>query len=214
MKTLYSNAYNLIETFNPNNQIKIAENKDRAYTGVSPTLVSIKNTFKGKTLDTLIIAQLEDLNDFCGVSNKMESAQIIQLCRMIQTKYYYLKIAELLLFFFNFKMGCYGELYGSVDPLKITIALNKFIQERNNDLDKIELEKKQSEPLNTQGANIILGVESVKELAQRAKTDYNAFRELYPKLPNDRAEQVYWRAWRLNEVRVGKYLCEFNIKNK
>lgn len=213
IKTLYSNAYNLIETFNPNNQIKIAENKDRAYMGVSPTLISIKNIFEGETLNTLIIAQLEDLNDFCGVSNKMESVQIIQLCRMIQTKYYYLKIAELLLFFFNFKMGCYGELYGSVDPLKITTSLNKFIQERNNDLDRIEKENRKTEPLKTQGANIVRGLDAVRGLSKKAKTDYKAFRELFPKLPTDRSELVYWRAWRLYES-VGKMLCEFNIKNK
>jgi hypothetical protein len=214
IKTLYSDANGLMATFNPINQYKIAEDKDRAYTGVSPSLVSIKNAYGAKTLNKVIIAQLENLNDFCGASVKMESNVIIELTYMIQSRYYYLKIAELLLFFFNFKMGKYCELYGSVDPLKITTSLNKFIQERNLELDRIEREQKQTEPLKTQGANIVRGIESVKELSQRAKTDYKAFRELYPRLPSDRLELVYWRAWRLSELRVGKYLCEFNIKNK
>ena len=210
---MYSSS-SIIDNFKPTNQYLIAQHKERAYTGISPSLVSIKNAFGSKTLDTLIIAQLEDLNDFCGVSNKMESSQIIQLCWMIQTKYYYLKIAELLLFFFNFKMGCYGELYGSVDPIKITSALNKFMTERNNDLNTIEKETRKTEPLKTQGANIARGVDQVRILQAKAKTDYRAFRELFPKLPNDRHELVYWRAWRLFELSVGKYLCEFNIKNK
>ena len=213
MKTLYSNVDHFIHTFQPLHQFKIAEDKDRAYTGVSPSLVSIKNTYGGKTLEKVIIAQLENLNDFCGASVKMESNVIIELTYMIQSRYYYLKIAELLLFFFNFKMGKYCELYGSVDPLKITTSLNKFIQERNLELDRIEREQKQTEPLKTQGANIVRGIESVKELSQRAKTDYKAFRELYPKLPSDRTSEVYWRAWRLFNS-VGKYLCEFNINNK
>lgn len=29
-----------------------------------------------------------------------------------------------------------------------------------------------------------------------------------------RDELIYWRAWRLSELSVGKYLCEFNMKNK
>lgn len=211
---MYSDVNHFLYTFQPIHQSEIAKRKERAYTGVSPTLISIKNTYGSSILDKVIIAQLENLNDFCGASIKMESSIIIELSYMIQTRYYYLKIAELLLFFFNFKMGKYCELYGSVDPLKITTSLNMFIKERNSDLDRIEREQKQTEPLKTQGANIVRGIESVKELSQRAKTDYKAFRELYPKLPSDRAELAYWRAWRLNELRVGKYLCEFNIKNK
>ena len=78
----------------------------------------------------------------------------------------------------------------------------------------ITQEQRQTEPLKTQGANIISGVDAVRELSKKAKTDYKAFRELYPRLPSDRTSEVYWRAWRLNELRVGKYLCEFNIKNK
>lgn len=111
-------------------------------------------------------------------------------------------------------MGKYCELYGSVDPLKITTSLNMFIKERNSDLDRIEKENRKTDPIKTQGVNLIKGLDTLKELQTRAKTDYKAFRELYPKLPSDRAELVYWRAWRLNELRVGKYLCEFNIKNK
>ena len=53
----------------------------------------------------------------------------------------------------------------------------------------------------------------LKALKEKAKTDYKAFREMFPKLPADRTEQVYWRGWRLFES-VGKMLCEFNIKNK
>ena len=211
---MYSDVNHFLYTFQPIHQSEIAKRKERAHTGVSPTLISIKNTYGSNILDKVIIAQLENLNDFCGASIKMESSIIIELSYMIQTRYYYLKIAELLLFFFNFKMGKYCELYGSVDPLKITTSLNMFIKERNSDLDRIEKENRKTDPIKTQGVNLIKGLDTLKELQARAKTDYRAFRELFPRLPSDRSSEVYWRAWRVFKLSVGKYLCEFNIKNK
>ena len=70
-----------------------------------------------------ILAQLENLNQYAGTKNKMEPGQMKMLAEIIMTEYFYLKASELLLFFYQFKAGKYGELYGSVDPLRISSAL-------------------------------------------------------------------------------------------
>ena len=212
---LYSSGDNLLKVFKPLNQALIARDKDRAYMGVSPTLTSIKLTFGSKYVNLFMMSQLENLNDFVGVSNKIQTQTMIELSEMIAVKYHYLKAAEILLFFYNFKMGTYGELYGSVDPLKITSALNKFIFQRFEDIGRIEREnKKLTEPIQSQSGNILTGLEQLKEINQKAKTDYKTFRVLFPKLPTDKADLVYWRAWRMFEKSVGAYLCEFNIENR
>lgn len=206
---MYSNS-SIINNFKPTNQYLIAQHKERAYAGISPTLVSIKNAFGSKTLDTLIIAQLEDLNDFCGVSNKMESSQIIQLCWLVQTKYCYLKIAELLLFFFNFKMGMYGELYGSVDPIKITAALKKFDDERRMEISKIEAEERNKE---LQKPKRGISREAYEELKKKAKTSPEAFAKLFRSFPNGEVIK-YWKQWLANPAEAEKYLIEFNLRKR
>ena len=96
------------------------------------------------------------------------------------------------------------------------IGLRKFVSERATAISKREeaLRLKESETIKTQSVNIVKGLDQVRALQAKAKTDYKAFRELFPNLPTDRDDFVYWRAWRLSELHVGKYLCEFNIKNK
>ena len=49
----------------------------------------------------------------------------------------YLKASEILLFFYKFKSGDLGELYGSVDPLKLSTSLNEFLKWRSFELDKV-----------------------------------------------------------------------------
>lgn len=52
-----------------------------------------------------------------------------------------LKVTEYLLFFTMFKLGKFGEVYGSLKPSDITKALYKFIGIRNSELSKIEAEE-------------------------------------------------------------------------
>lgn len=85
--------------------------------------------------------QLENLNEYTGVRNKMEPTQMDMLTNIITTDYYYLKASELLLFFHMFKAGKFGELYGSVDPLKITSALIEFDAHRRNEIGRLQLQR-------------------------------------------------------------------------
>lgn len=56
------------------------------------------------------------------------------------------------------------------------------------------------------------GLDGARKLNQQAKTDYSAFRLIFPKLPEDKQPNEYWEAWKVNEKSVGMKLCEFNMK--
>ena len=56
--------------------------------------------------------------------------QVKELARMINNEYGYYKLSELMLFFYQFKNGQYGDFYGSISPISITKSLLKFKEER------------------------------------------------------------------------------------
>lgn len=157
---------------------------------------------------------LVSLLDFMDAG--LVKAQYAYLCILLATEYYYLNLVEWVLFFRKCKLGAYGQMIwgDKLNTQTLMIGLRKFISERADAISRREKqEQSKSELIQVQVMNLFTGIDQAKEIARRAKTDYKAFRELYPKLPTDRKEKVYWRAWRLSES-VGEMLCEYNIKNK
>ncbi len=75
-----------------------------------------------------LCTQLYDLAEYCGCKEKLSRKQLTNCADIIATEYPHLRIAELMLFFFNFKAGKYGRFYGAVDPMAITAALREFIK--------------------------------------------------------------------------------------
>lgn len=137
----YSSAENFLTIFNPSLQSTVLSNISKAYTGTAPTLTTVKAGFGEQTTETWIMAQLENLNTFCGVKEKATFDQLLEFARLIMASYSYLKVTELMLFFAKFKLGQYGTFYGVVDPIVITSALLKFMDERIIILNKIEKEQ-------------------------------------------------------------------------
>ena len=112
-------------------------NIERSLMGDVPTIRQLLYTYEMEQLQIWMMAQLEDLNEYVGVKNKMETAQMKELGGMIIAKSNYLKASEILLFFFKLKAGDFGSFYGVVDPQKVGEYLNDFIQWRNLELDKV-----------------------------------------------------------------------------
>ena len=124
---------------NPETQTAFAKNPRAAIMGDYPTLTDIRETY-GPTFPTQwLMPQIVDVSLFVGVKN-LDQRQQMQLAQVIATEYHYLKVTELLLFFYRFKTGRYGRFYGAVDPLIVTSALHEFIFERNEMLDRYEQE--------------------------------------------------------------------------
>ena len=141
-----------LRVVNPKTQASFAMKKEKAIMGDYPTLTDICNAY-GKTFSfQWLCPQIADLSKFTGAKN-LDKEQIEGLATIIAAEYHYLKVTELLMFFYFFKTGRYGRFYGSVDPMVVTCALRDFIKERNLFIDQyereqntkqIELEKKNS----------------------------------------------------------------------
>lgn len=133
-------------------QIKVAANIERAYKGAAPTLTAVKTAYSEKLVTIWLMAQLENLNDYCSVKEKINPQQMEDIANIILVEYHFLKITEVMLFFHRFKSGKLGELYGSVDPLRIMGAFNEFMKQRFQEISAIdkrieneELNKKREE---------------------------------------------------------------------
>jgi hypothetical protein len=126
-------------------QSSVLANENRAYLGIAPLLNEIKFGFGQNVAGTWLMVQIEDLNTFCGVKEKANQAQMLELSKLIIVTYYFLKISELMLFFAKFKLGEYGKFFGVVDPIVIMAALNKFSDDRIGVLNRLKKEEKAKE---------------------------------------------------------------------
>ena len=134
---LHGDAKEFALRFNPDIQVSCALNLERSLTGNAPTLRQLEYAYGVKGIRAWFSIQFENLNKFVGVANKMTVEQMQMLADIFIVKVPYLKASEILVFFHKFKSGDLGELYGSVDPLKISTALNEFLKWRSFELDKV-----------------------------------------------------------------------------
>lgn len=211
---LHGNAASFLNKFNADFQLKVASDKRKAFlTEDSPTLTQLKHAYSIADACLWIQSHLENLNDYCNVKEKMSAAIMESLALSIISKYHYLKTSELMLFFHEFKMGEYGELYGAVDPLKITSALKEFMKYRNTCLSAYESEKKSQELLKPIAG--VVSREEFERLKKKAEKDPSSFEKLFGVIPN-REVLKYWKAWLDpgKRSKVEEYLIEFNLKLK
>lgn len=138
--------------------------------GDYPTLTDIREAY-GPTFPTQwLIPQIVDVSLFVGVKN-LDQRQQMQLAQVIATEYHYLKITELLLFFYRFKTGRYGRFYGAVDPLVVTSALHEFIFERNEMLDRYEQEDREAREAEERKRNPPLTYEQWLEIKNKSQNN-------------------------------------------
>ena len=111
--------------------MKICNNAELCIMGDFPTLEELKGEYNSMMPTVWLLPQLQSLSKFCGVKDKLDNKQLEQCAFIIATEYSYMKVSELMLFFYRFKSGQYGKFYGNVDPLVITTALRDFAADRN-----------------------------------------------------------------------------------
>lgn len=114
-----------------------------------PSLAQIGVAYGTESLFYWMGIQIESFNEFVGVREKLTLEKTIDLCKQIYFEAYFLRISEFSFFIGKLKSGHYGEFYGIVDPLKIMVALNEFLRERNEMLHihqrKIDEERREKE---------------------------------------------------------------------
>lgn len=130
-----------MQKVNPSTQASFGANAQKAIMGDYPTLNDINRAYGEGFATEWMIAQLVNLSESTGAKNITEK-QLLDLAEIIAIEYRYLKVTEMLLFFFRFKLGKYGHFYGSVDPMVITCAIREFIEDRNNMIDAFEQQER------------------------------------------------------------------------
>lgn len=145
MLARYGNAEKFLNTFNPDMQMTAARYTERAYLGTAPSQETVCLGYGEQTAVVWNCIQLENINLFAGVKEKMPVARQKELSRMLIAEYPYLKVTELLLFFHRLKCGRYGRFYGMVDALFITNALVQFMDERHTETQRFLAGRKKEE---------------------------------------------------------------------
>lgn len=138
MRKRYGEAADFLALFTPELQTLAARELEKAYTGTAPRLLTVARGYNEETAIVWLCLQVEDINLFAGVKDKMPVARQKELARLILTEYGQLKVSEFLIFFHRLKCGRYGRFYGSVDALFISASLIQFMAERRQDRAYIE----------------------------------------------------------------------------
>ena len=134
----YGSHEQFMQTFNPDTQLIVAKNEERAIFGTAPTLGLMAKTYGDGFPATWLMPQIFDLVVYCNSKGTLNDRQAEFLAEVIAKEYGHLKASELLLFFYRFKTGKYGHFYGVVDPMRITEALDVFVDERNAKIAALE----------------------------------------------------------------------------
>lgn len=137
----YGDSQAFLKQLNPDTQPLAVRHPERAYMGTAPTLAVVRAAYTEEVAELWLMAQVENMNDFCGVSRKMTLPQMQELARMMLAEVPYLKTSELLLFFHRFKAGHYGEFFGVVDPQRVLSGLQAFLSDRRSELDRYQREE-------------------------------------------------------------------------
>lgn len=163
-------ARNLLKAFNPSEQTALACNPTFCVTCEAPTLATVRKEYGEQVANDWLAIELDDYQNFVGVKedNKASYAVIKELSRMIQNRYYYLKLTEIMLFFQRLKYGDYGEMFGCVDAVRILRAFKAFVDDRNILIDR-ELSRQREEQHKEDMKNAISREEYERLKAERER---------------------------------------------
>lgn len=89
--------------------------------------------------------QLERINMFVNVKEKLDLDQLYEVSVQILNCYDSLNVLEFALFCGRLRHGRYESFYGSVDPMKILVSLDKFMEDKRRDCLKHEEEMRKEE---------------------------------------------------------------------
>lgn len=108
-----------------------------------PTIGELREAYGGEVVHAWMCVMVENLNDFCGVKQKMTDEQKEEVAHILMCECVRLNIAEVALFFDKVKRGEFGEYYGILDTVRTMKILKSFMAERMDAINRaIYLEEK------------------------------------------------------------------------
>ncbi len=103
-----------------------------------PDVIIADQTNKGTVAEMLL-----DLNEFSNVSRKMNEPQIVETVNMLYQEYPRLSLQEYQVFFNKIKNGYFGQLYESLDGIKIMAFMKEYYTEMLKAYHEFKEEKHQ-----------------------------------------------------------------------
>lgn len=144
-RALYKSGAEFVKTFAPQMQASYCReaNLQRVFMGKAPTLTTVTEAFGEAYTRSWVYAQVFNLAEMAGTDAKFSREQMEEMITLITNEYGWLKVSELMFFFYRIKQGKYGKFYGAVDFYTITEALCKFMETRHEYIAKFERETEQ-----------------------------------------------------------------------
>ncbi len=108
----------------------------------SYNLVRLNNVVVvGQSNKSIVAEMLMELNEFTNVSRKMSEGQIVETVNILLDEYPRLSLQEYQVFFNRIRSGKFGQLYESLDGIKIMAFMKDFYQEVLNAYHEFKEEK-------------------------------------------------------------------------
>ena len=130
-----------MQLFNPDLQREVCKDVELCLLGDAPTLAELNVAYGGMSSAMWLVPQLFNLSEFCGCKTRLDEKQLEECACVVATEFSFLKVSEMMLFFYRFKSGKYGRFYGFVDPVIITTSLREFVNEANIETDRYQQEE-------------------------------------------------------------------------
>ncbi len=152
MVNVYKSPMRFLEICNPSMQFKLRERGADFYMCKemdAPMMKEVREVFGLETLLTWVGVLVDNLNDFCGVKEKMSKEQKDEVAHILSCEFGYLNIAEVSMMFMKMKEGEGGEFFGCVDAVKFLSGFKKIDAIRRREIavrkEKMENEMKMRE---------------------------------------------------------------------
>lgn len=130
----------LLTRFNPQAQVKAIRNELLMFKAERfPRLSEVEAVHGTETIIDWLIIQIDDALNSSGVTiMKSRIGQITELAHVIYTRYHYLTLPELLLFFFKFKNGDFGDFNGVFNQQRFMKTFTDFKKYRTGMQQKLQ----------------------------------------------------------------------------
>ena len=117
--------------FNVNRQILICQHPKLCILYPSPTMYQIDIMYGAFSAAKWLVPFIADASLSCGLKVDATKEQLQFTATALTGRYTWLKAAEMVLFFFNFKAGFYERFFGQFDPQAVVRSIRLFLDERN-----------------------------------------------------------------------------------
>lgn len=106
-----------------------------------PSLGLVRATYGADVTKEWICNHLFDLIDYNEAQQGVENEKIEELATLILASYYYLNLADIMLFCAEVKLGKYGKFYGVTGPSQLAAMLQEYVKYRQNEIIAVERRK-------------------------------------------------------------------------